>query len=41
VAEVSPWFSGTYVVRMADEARTEIPMSRRYAAQLKKLTGWR
>ena len=41
VAEVMPWFSGTYIIRMADEARTQIPMSRRYAAQLKKLTGWR
>jgi two-component system response regulator LytT len=40
VAEVEPWFSGTYVVRMADKARTEIPMSRRYARQLKTLTGW-
>jgi DNA-binding LytR/AlgR family response regulator len=40
VAEVEPWFSGTYVVRMADAARTEIPMSRRYAAHLKALTGW-
>ena len=39
VAEVEAWFSGTYVVRMADAAATEIPMSRRYAAQLKKLTG--
>ena len=41
VAEVAPWFSGTYVIRMADEAKTEIPMSRRYAAQLKKTTQWR
>ena len=41
VAEVVPWFSGTYLVRMADEAQTEIPMSRRYAAHLKKVTGWR
>ena len=41
VAEVEPWFSGTYVVRMADGAGTEIPMSRRYAARLKDLTGWR
>ncbi len=40
VREVVPWFSGTCVVRMADEARTEIPMSRRYAAQLRNLTGW-
>ncbi|RMF28621.1 MAG: DNA-binding response regulator [Chloroflexi bacterium] len=41
VAEVVPWFSGTYVIRMADAERTQIPMSRRYAARLKKLTGWR
>lgn len=40
VAEVEPWFSGTYVVRMADPSRTEIPMSRQYAAHLKKVTGW-
>lgn len=40
VAEVEPWFSGGYVVRLADVARTEIPMSRRYAAHLKELTGW-
>jgi len=41
VTEVVPWFSGAYLVRMADEARTQIPMSRRYAAHLKKITGWR
>lgn len=40
-AEVMPWFSGTYIIRMADEAGTQIPMSRRYAAHLKKSTGWR
>ncbi len=41
VAEVVSWFSGTYLIHIADEQRTQIPMSRRYAAQLKKLTGWR
>lgn len=41
IAEVVPWFSGTYVIRMADNKQTEIPMSRRYAASLKKLTGWK
>ena len=41
VAEVAPWFSGNYVIRMNDANHTEIPMSRRYAAQLKRLTGWR
>lgn len=40
VAEVAPWFSGTYLIRMDDAARMQIPMSRRYAARLKKLTGW-
>jgi DNA-binding LytR/AlgR family response regulator len=41
VAEVEPWFSGGYVVRLADAAGTEIPMSRRYARQVKAATGWR
>jgi DNA-binding LytR/AlgR family response regulator len=41
VVEVVPWFSGGYIIRMKDKASTEIPMSRRYAALVKKLTGWR
>ncbi len=41
IAEVSPWFSGGYVIRIANQSQTEIPMSRRYAAQLKRITGWR
>ncbi|MEW5868750.1 MAG: LytTR family DNA-binding domain-containing protein [Chloroflexota bacterium] len=40
VAEIVPWFSGNYLLRMRDPQRTEIPLSRRYAGQLKKLTGW-
>jgi DNA-binding LytR/AlgR family response regulator len=40
VSEVEPWFSGTYVIRMADAARTEIPMSRRYGQELKERTDW-
>jgi DNA-binding LytR/AlgR family response regulator len=40
VVEVVPWFSGTYIIRMNDTDDTEIPMSRRYAASLKKLPGW-
>jgi DNA-binding LytR/AlgR family response regulator len=40
VAEIVPWFSGTFVIRMADAQHTQIPMSRRYAAQLKKRTDW-
>jgi DNA-binding LytR/AlgR family response regulator len=41
VAEVVPWFSGTYLIHMDDEAKTQVPMSRGYAAKLKKLTGLR
>jgi len=41
VAEYRPWFSGTYLIRMADEAHTQIPMSRGYVAHLKQITGWR
>ena len=39
VAEVVPWFSGTYVLRMADTDRSEIPLSRQYSKQLKELIG--
>lgn len=41
IAEVIPWFSGTYTIRMSDGKGTEIPMSRRYARSLKRLTGWK
>lgn len=41
IQEVVPWFSGNYMIRMKDEARSEVKMSRRYAAKLKQLTDWR
>jgi two-component system response regulator LytT len=41
VAEVAPWSTGAYTLRMKDKAHTEIPMSRRYAVLLKRQTGWR
>ena len=41
ISEVVPWFSGNYLVRMRDAEATELNLSRRYAAQLKELTGWR
>ena len=41
IAEVIPWFSGNYRLRMNNKLQTELDMSRRYAAQLKALTGWR
>jgi DNA-binding LytR/AlgR family response regulator len=37
VAEVVPWFSGTYQLRMRDAVATEIPMSRQYGRELKSL----
>lgn len=40
IAEVVPWFSGTYLIHMDDAERSQIPMSRGYAAKIKKLTGW-
>jgi len=40
VAELHPWFSGTWVLRMDDAPRSEIPMSRRYAAQLRQRLDW-
>jgi DNA-binding LytR/AlgR family response regulator len=41
LAEIAPWTAGAFTIRMKDKARTEIPMSRRYAAVIKKLTGWK
>jgi two-component system response regulator LytT len=41
LAEVAPWSAGAYTIRMKDRAQTEIPMSRRYAAVIKQLTGWK
>ena len=41
VGEVVPWFSGGYLLRMTDAHKSELSMSRRYAAKLKELTGWR
>lgn len=40
VSGMKSWFSGSYVLEMADAATTEIPLSRRYAAEFKKATGW-
>jgi two-component system response regulator LytT len=40
VTEVAPMFSGTFVIRMDDEAGTQLPLSRGYVAQFKNSTGW-
>ncbi|WP_420643550.1 LytR/AlgR family response regulator transcription factor [Candidatus Leptofilum sp.] len=38
IAEVVPWFSGTYQIRLADANQTELPLSRQYAQTLKRKT---
>ena len=35
VAEVVPYFSGTFIVRLRDEGHTELPMSRQYGKILR------
>ena len=39
IAELVPWFSGTYQIRMNDPKKTEIPLSRQYAQVLKDKIG--
>ena len=40
VTEIIPWFSGTYRLKMADKAGTEIPLSRAQAKRLRRLLKW-
>ena len=40
VAEMVPWFSGGWKLRLAGAPEAEIPVSRRYAARLRKREGW-
>lgn len=40
VAEIIPWFSGTYHLKMKDEAGTEVPLSRTHAKKLRKILKW-
>lgn len=39
IKEVIPWFSGRYLVALADDQATEIPVSRQRVKALKKLLG--
>jgi len=39
IAELIPWFHGTYLLVMADRERTEIPVSRRLAQSLREKLG--
>jgi two-component system, LytTR family, response regulator LytT len=38
VAEIVPWFSGAYVLRMDDAAGTEIPLSRQFAKVIRDMS---
>ncbi|OGG43804.1 MAG: hypothetical protein A3F84_20105 [Candidatus Handelsmanbacteria bacterium RIFCSPLOWO2_12_FULL_64_10] len=40
VAEIIPWFSGTYHLKMKDETGTEVPLSRTHAKKLRKILKW-
>jgi two-component system, LytTR family, response regulator LytT len=40
VKEIEPWFSGTYLLRLSDEAKSKIPLSRQFAKNLKDMMGW-
>lgn len=40
VSRMKAWFSGAYILVMNDEKATEIPLSRRYANDFKRVTGW-
>ena len=40
ISELVPWFSGNYLIRMKDENRSELKLSRRYAVKLKEITLW-
>ncbi len=40
IAEIIPWFSGGYQIKLKDEVSATIPVSRRYATQLKKRVNW-
>lgn len=38
VAEIIPWFSGNFQIRLQDAEATTLPLSRRFAAQLRRRT---
>ena len=40
VAEIIPWFSGTYHLKMKDEKGTEVPLSRTQVKNLRKILKW-
>jgi two-component system, LytTR family, response regulator LytT len=40
VAEIIPWFSGTYHLKMKDAKGTEVPLSRTQAKHLRKVLKW-
>ena len=40
ISEIIPWFSGTYHLRMKDEAKTEVPLSRAQAKKLRGILKW-
>jgi two-component system response regulator LytT len=40
IFEITPWFSGTYQLRMAGKGGPVIPLSRAQAKELRKILKW-
>jgi len=40
IEEIIPWFSGSYMLKMNDSKKSEVPVSRKYAKEFKNSVGW-
>lgn len=40
IGEIIPWFSGSYMLKMNDRKKSEVPVSRKYAKEFKDSVGW-
>ncbi|MEQ8171978.1 MAG: LytTR family transcriptional regulator DNA-binding domain-containing protein [Candidatus Eremiobacterota bacterium] len=40
IGEIIPWFTGSYMIKMNDRQKSEVPVSRKYAKEFKDSVGW-
>lgn len=40
IGEIIPWFSGSYILKMDNRQKNEVPVSRKYAKEFKDSVGW-
>ena len=40
IGEIIPWFSGSYMLKMDNRQKSEVPVSRKYAKEFKNSIGW-